>query len=87
MQAIETEIRQFVVDNFLFGRDEPKLGPEDSFLDAGVIDSTGVLELVSFLERHFGIQVDDADLVPENLDSIAGIVRYVSGKRPAVAQA
>lgn len=70
------EIRNFVASNFLFGQDTP-LGDEDSLLDQGIVDSTGVLELVSFLEVRFGIKVLDSDLVPENLDSIGNVTRYV----------
>lgn len=70
------EIRSFVASNFLFGQDTP-LGDEDSLLDQGIVDSTGVLELVSFLEMRFGIKVQDSDLVPENLDSIGNVARFV----------
>jgi acyl carrier protein len=72
-------IRQFLVQNFLFGQ-EATFGDNDSFLDNGIIDSTGVLELVSFLEVQFGIKVDDEDLVPANLDSLARVVGFVERK-------
>lgn len=81
MQAdIETTIRQFIEDNFLFREDRTALSDTESLLDAGLIDSTGVLELVVFLEREFGIAVADADIVPENLDSISRIAGYVVRK-------
>jgi len=83
MNGIETDVRHFVIENFLYGRDEVPLAADASFTEEGVIDSTGVLELVGFLEKHFGIRVDDQDLVPENLDSIGGIVRYVESKNGA----
>lgn len=76
---LKHEIRAFVVENFLFGNDG-NLDDAQSLLDAGVIDSTGVLELVSFLEKQYQIRVDDQDLVPENLDSIASIAGFVRGK-------
>lgn len=72
-------IRTFIVENFLFGNDE-NLSNETSFLDEGIIDSTGVLELVNFIEEKFAIKVDDDDMVPENLDSINNVVNYVENK-------
>lgn len=69
------------MENFLFGEDDG-LGPDDSFLERGIIDSTGVLELVGFLERRFGIRVEDHELLPANLDSIRGLVRFIERKRP-----
>ena len=81
MQAdIEQRINQFITDNFLFREDRASLTDAESLLEAGVIDSTGVLELVAFLESEFGFVVDDAEIVPENLDSISRIVGYVKGK-------
>ena len=72
-------IREFVVANFLFG-EEGKLGDDTSFLESGIIDSTGLLELVGFLEERFGIRVADEELVPENLDSLSNISAYLAGK-------
>jgi acyl carrier protein len=79
MRTLETEIRKFVVENFLFG-DGSSLADTDSFLDAGLIDSTGVLELVSFLEARFRIRIEDSELAPINLDSVDRVARFVSGK-------
>lgn len=76
-------IRQFVVDNFLFGRTDAMPADGESLQSKGVVDSTGVLELVEFLEREFGIQVDDADLVPANLDSVEQLAAFVARKRSA----
>ena len=84
---IVARIRGFITENFLFRGDGPGLADEDSLLEAGMIDSTGILELVTFLERGFGIAVADAEIVPENLDSIAAIVSYVAGKRDTGALA
>jgi acyl carrier protein len=78
---IETEIRGFIVKNFLFGVDDVAIKADDSLLDKGVIDSTGVLEVVGFLDERFGIQVDDNELVPSNFDSIAKLTAFVSRKR------
>jgi acyl carrier protein len=80
MEHQRIEIRQFVVDNFLFGQDNG-LTEEASFLEQGIIDSTGVMELVAHLEKAYGIHVADTELVPENLDSIAAVSRFVAQKR------
>ncbi len=79
MRASEGELRRFVVDNFLYGK-EQKFSDEDSLMELGFLDSTGVLELVNFLEKKYGIVVDDADLLPENLDSINNLARFVRRK-------
>lgn len=80
MSEVQAKVRKFIEDNFLF-RDDGAVMPDDaSLLDAGVIDSTGILELVAFLELEFSIQMADADIVPDNLDSIKAIVAYVDGK-------
>ena len=70
------KIREFISDNFLFGNDEG-LSDDTSFLEEGILDSTGILELVEFLEETFSIKVKDEELIPENLDSIANILRYI----------
>jgi acyl carrier protein len=77
--TIENKIRDFIRQNFLFGGDE-KIGETDSLLDRGIIDSTGAMELVSFLETEFAVEVSDRDLIPENLDSIAAIASFVTRK-------
>jgi acyl carrier protein len=74
---IRRQLRQFVVENLLFGQ-ENGLKDEDSFLESGIIDSTGVLELVAFLEKDFGIKVADSELVPENLDSIDRLAAFIA---------
>ena len=61
------EIRDFIVENFLFG-DTNGLGEDSSFLETGIVDSTGILELVSFIEETYGILIEDEELIPENLD-------------------
>ena len=79
--TIEKKIRDFIVDNFLFGAPDNGLGDRDSLLDKGIIDSTGVLELVSHLEETYSIQVEDEELIPENLDSIAAVTVYIQRKQ------
>ena len=78
--ALTVEIRNFIVENFLFGDTANPLNDEDSFLENGIIDSTGVLELVSHLEATFEIKVEDEELIPDNLDSIANVVKYLERK-------
>jgi len=78
------KVRAFVIENYLFG-EEGKLGNDDSFLESGIIDSTGVLELVRFLEATFGIKVADEELVPDNLDSLNKIVAFLQAKLPSSA--
>ncbi len=75
-------VRTFIVENFLFGRDEG-LEDGDSFLDSGIVDSTGILQLVNFLESSYGIKVGDDELIPENLDSINRISRFLQPKKAA----
>ncbi len=80
METAREEIRQFVIDNFLFGEPDEELTDDASFLERGYIDSTGVLELVTFLEQRFGIEIADDELVPENLDSISRVVAFLESK-------
>jgi acyl carrier protein len=80
-KALQERIRNFVVENFLFGDASNGLRDSDSLLNKGIIDSTGVLELVSFLENNFGVRVEDEELVPENLDSIANVTAYILRKQ------
>ena len=76
MSRLKDKIRVFVMENFLFD-DNGDLGNNTSFLEHGIIDSTGILELVAFIEETFEITVKDEELIPENLDSIANVVRYI----------
>lgn len=78
---IKTELREFVSTNYLFGDRTRMPADDDSLLDAGILDSTGVLELIEFLEAQFGIEVSDTETVPDNLGSIGGLTRFVTVKR------
>ena len=78
---VKTEVRNFILDNFMMGMEQGELGDRDSLLDKGIVDSTGVLELVGFLEETFEIQIEDEELIPENLDSVDKIVGYIGRKR------
>jgi len=72
-------VRKFIVEYFLFGDDE-NLNDHTSFIEDGVVDSTGILELVAFLEETFRIYVEDEELTPENLDCIFNVERYILSK-------
>lgn len=85
-EDLAKRVRTFVVDNFLFGEDRPALRAETSFVESGIIDSTGVLELVGFLEEAFGIEVADDEMTLANLDSIASVARFVARKTGAEPQ-
>ena len=78
MEHLRQEIREFIVNNFLFNQ-EHSLHDDDSFMELGIVDSTGVLELVAFLEEKYAIEVGD-ELSPENLDSISRLTKFVSRK-------
>lgn len=80
MDNISSEIRTFVVENFLFGDAEGLPNDDASFLDLGIVDSTGVLELVTHLEDVYEIHVDDKEMIPENLDSVSVIAKYLEMK-------
>lgn len=77
------QIREFIVQNALFGSSDRTFNDEDSFLEKEIIDSTGVLELVSFVEERFGIEVGDEELIPDNFDSINKLGEYVRRKQGA----
>jgi len=79
MTNIAAEIRKFVAENFLFD-DAGSLEDSTSFIESGVIDSTGILELVTFLEMTYEIKVESEDMVPENFDSIDKITRFLTKK-------
>jgi acyl carrier protein len=74
---IESQVRRIVEDNFLFREDREALSGSESLIEAGLIDSTGILELVAFVEERFRIEISDADLVPANFDSIDRIAAYL----------
>jgi acyl carrier protein len=82
MEETTNRIRAFIVENFLFG-DDDGFASNASLMEAGIIDSTGILELVGFLEDEFGITVADDELIPENLDSVDAIGSYLGRKQTA----
>lgn len=85
MTHVEEDIREFLATNFMLPDGASNLAGDTSLTAAGVIDSMGVLELIMFLEERFGLVVPDEEAVPEHLDSVAGIVRYVEDRKRAPA--
>jgi acyl carrier protein len=77
---VKKQIQQYIAENFLFSNNGFNLSDDASFLDEGVIDSTGTLELVTFVEETFHITVADDEIVPENFDSVNSLVAYVQRK-------
>lgn len=78
---IRAELTEFIVTNYLFGDVTRAPRDDDALVEEGIIDSTGILELVEFLESHFGIEVSEAETVPQNLGSISGLTEFVMSKR------
>jgi len=85
MPNYQHDLRHFIVEKFLFGRQDDPFSDDDSFLKLGIIDSTGVLELVSFLQQQYHITIEDEELIPDNLDSIERLVRFVTRKAEKAA--
>jgi acyl carrier protein len=77
---IQKQIHEYIVENFLFGDDAALESDDQSFLETGLIDSTGILELIQFLEETFEIEIEDEEMIPENLDSIARVTAFVGSK-------
>lgn len=77
---IEQQLRRFIIDNFLFGQAGDGLSNYESLLDHGIVDSTGVMELVAFLEEKYGITIQDQEVIPDNLDSINKLVKFLERK-------
>jgi acyl carrier protein len=89
MGPLRAELRTFIVNNFLFGEESGRFAftDDDSFQGRGIVDSTGILELVCHLQEKYAITIPDEELVPENLDSLSRIERYVTRKRQEQAAA
>ena len=83
MQPLIQELRAFIVENFLFGDDSAPFAfsDDDSFQERGIVDSTGILELVCHLQEKYAIEMTDEELVPENLDSLSKVARFIERKR------
>ena len=80
MNNTTDELRTFILDNFLFSQADGRLSEDTSFLENGIIDSTGLLELIAFIERAYGIRLEDDELIPDNLDSLRKIRHFIDRK-------
>ena len=83
MQDIKKTVRSYILENFLMGDAGEQLTDDRSFLDHHIIDSTGFIELVTFLEGAYGIRIADEEMIPENLDSLESVARFVTSKTRA----
>ena len=78
--SIEEKVREYILDNFLFTDDQSALSSEDSFMEKGIIDSSGILEVIFFLKEEFNVQVEDDEMIPENLDSVNNLLAFMEKK-------
>ena len=84
MQDIKKSVRKFLLDNFVMGGNVV-IADDTSFMKAHILDSTGFIELILFIEESFGVKVDDAEMLPENFDSLLNIDGYIGRKRTVLA--
>jgi len=80
MADTNKQLRDYIVENFLFGDTETAFSDTDSFMEKGIIDSTGILEVITYIEENFNFKIEDDELIPENLDSISNIVNFINRK-------
>ena len=78
LDTIRAQVHQFIMQNFLFDGVSPQIDDNASLLEHGIVDATGVLELMLFVEDSYGLQVSEADLTPENFDTVGNIARYIA---------
>jgi len=80
-ESIRSKLRAHILESFLFTDDDDALADGDSFLEKGIVDSTGIMEVILFIEEEFGFTVADDEMIPDNLDSVDALVAFVSRKR------
>ena len=83
MEEARGKIRKYILENFMFTDDEAALSNDDSFLEKGIIDSTGMLELIAFIGDEFQITLEDDELIPDNLDSVNRVAAFIQRKKGA----
>jgi acyl carrier protein len=81
--ALTDQIRDFILENYLFTSDTSAIGLDDSLLGRGIVDSTGMLEIIFFIEEQLGVKVKDEEMIPDNLDGVNKIANFVANKRKA----
>ena len=79
--SVEQTVKNFILENYLFTDDQSALDINDSFMDKGVVDSTGMMEIIFFLEDEYNIAVADKEMISDNLDSISNIVNFIARKK------
>ena len=77
---IKNNVKQFIIDNFLFGSIDNSFHDDDSFMENGIIDSTGILELIEYIEHQYNIKIKDEELLPENLDTLNNVSYFIMRK-------
>jgi acyl carrier protein len=77
----KSQLRQFILENYLFTDDESQLDDSQSFLSSGILDSMGILELVAFLNDDLQVKVETHEMIPDNLDSIDNLMRFIDNKK------
>lgn len=82
--STEVKLRSYILENYLFTDDQSELDNADSFMEIGILDSTGIIEVINYIEEEFGIQVEDEEMVPENLDSINNLLAFLRFKKIGV---
>lgn len=82
-EQVELEVRNYLLENHLFTDDQAQLANDASLLEKGIIDSTGILEVIMFLESKFAVSVKDSEMLPENFDSVNNIVRFIHRQQSA----
>ncbi|MCP4706476.1 MAG: acyl carrier protein [candidate division Zixibacteria bacterium] len=75
-----SDLKEFIIDSFMFGQKEQTFSDSDSFMERGIVDSTGILELTSFVEEKYKFEIEDDEMIPENLDSIDNLIKYITKK-------
>lgn len=80
MTDIREELKKFIIDNYLVGFGKKSLSYDDSFLEKGIIDSIGVIELTAYLQSHYGIRIEVAEIIPENLDTLNNLKSFIERK-------
>lgn len=81
--ALREQVRAFILENYLFTTDTSAIGLDDSLLGRGIVDSTGMLEIIFFIEEQLGVKVKDEEMIPDNLDSVNKITHFVQSRRQA----
>ena len=78
---VRDKVRDFILQNYLFTTDPAALGLDDSLLDRGIVDSSGMMEIIFFIEEQLGVKMREGEMVPDNLDSVNKIAKFVHAKR------